>query len=73
MDEKALLIQVGALVGAGRHDGGSTAAAPVGESFENGSGYDGVGFAQGHQPHRLDTIELGRVAWDKITQETITR
>lgn len=71
MDENAL--QVGALVGAGKYHGGGTAAAPVGESFENGSGYDGVGFAQGHQQHLLDTFELGRVAWDKITQETTTR
>ncbi|CAN0446129.1 unnamed protein product, partial [Ascophyllum nodosum] len=32
-----------------------------------------MGLVQDHQPHVLDAIELGRVAWDKITQETITR
>ena len=36
-------LQVGALVGAGRHDDGGPAAAPAGESFENESEYVRVG------------------------------
>ena len=36
-------LHVGALIGACRHDDGGPAAAPAGESFENESGYDGVG------------------------------
>ena len=60
-------LQNRALVGASQHDESGPAAAEACKS----AGI--MGLAEGHQPHLLDAIELGRAAWDKVSQEIVMR